>query len=172
MKKYILPLVAALLMTGCEDYLDIKPYDRTIPKSTEDFSALVHDLCYQIDIGGLNYVVGSFQESMNFEEISDNMEANLGADNDHMAKYAGALIDGAQGRYRSLYETVRNCNIILGEYQEDRDSRDGQDIVGTAYAIRGVCYYQLLREFAFHSAVSTYLTVITRRLAVAFLSEE
>lgn len=32
--------------------------------------------------------------------------------------------------------------------------------------------YQLLREFAFHSAVSTYLTVITRRLAVAFLSEE
>ena len=75
MKKYILPLVAALLMTGCEDYLDIKPYDRTIPKSTEDFSALVHDLCYKIDIGDLNYVVGSFQESMNFEEISDNMEA-------------------------------------------------------------------------------------------------
>ena len=32
--------------------------------------------------------------------------------------------------------------------------------------------YQLLREIAFHSAVSTYLTVITRRLAVAFLSEE
>ena len=61
MKKYILPLVAALLMMGCEDYLDIKPYDRTIPKSTEDFSALVHDLCYKIDIGDLNYVVGSFQ---------------------------------------------------------------------------------------------------------------
>lgn len=31
--------------------------------------------------------------------------------------------------------------------------------------------YQLLREFAFHSAVSTYLTVISRRLAVAFLAE-
>ena len=31
--------------------------------------------------------------------------------------------------------------------------------------------YQLLREFAFHSSVSTYLTVLTRRLAVAFLSE-
>ena len=71
---------------SCEDYLDIKPYDRTIPKSTEDFSAMVHDLCYKIDIGNLSYVVGSFQESMNFEEISDNMEANLGADNDHMAK--------------------------------------------------------------------------------------
>ena len=132
---------------SCEDYLDIKPYDRTIPKSTEDFSAMVHDLCFKIDIGNLSYVVGSFQESMNFEEISDNMEANLGSDNDHMAKYAGALIDGAQGRYKNLYETVRDCNIILGEYQEDRDSRDGQDIVGTAYAIRGVCYYQLLREF-------------------------
>ncbi|MBQ9874509.1 MAG: hypothetical protein IJM30_08595 [Thermoguttaceae bacterium] len=32
--------------------------------------------------------------------------------------------------------------------------------------------YQLLREFAFHSSVSAYLTVLTRRLAVAFLTEE
>lgn len=30
--------------------------------------------------------------------------------------------------------------------------------------------YQLLREFAFHSAVSTYLVVLSRRLAVAFLT--
>ena len=32
--------------------------------------------------------------------------------------------------------------------------------------------YQLLREFAFNSSVSAYLTVFARRLAVAFLSEE
>lgn len=31
--------------------------------------------------------------------------------------------------------------------------------------------YQLLREFAYHCAVSTYLVVLTRRLAVAFLTE-
>ncbi|MCF0234758.1 MAG: hypothetical protein HUK22_07265 [Thermoguttaceae bacterium] len=31
--------------------------------------------------------------------------------------------------------------------------------------------YQLLREFAFRSAVSTYLVVVARRLAVALLSE-
>ncbi|MBR4833475.1 MAG: hypothetical protein IKU86_03965 [Thermoguttaceae bacterium] len=31
--------------------------------------------------------------------------------------------------------------------------------------------YQLLREFAFRGAVSTYLTVLADRLAVAFLNE-
>lgn len=32
--------------------------------------------------------------------------------------------------------------------------------------------YQLLREFAFRSAVSTYLTVVSYRLAVALLNDE
>jgi RNA polymerase sigma-70 factor (ECF subfamily) len=32
--------------------------------------------------------------------------------------------------------------------------------------------YQLLREFAYRSSVSSYLTVLARRLAVAFLSED
>lgn len=31
--------------------------------------------------------------------------------------------------------------------------------------------YQLLREFSFHSAVSTYLTVVARRVACALLTE-
>lgn len=32
--------------------------------------------------------------------------------------------------------------------------------------------FQLLREFAFRSAVSTYLTVLARRLTVAFLTTD
>ncbi len=32
--------------------------------------------------------------------------------------------------------------------------------------------YQLLREFSFQSAVSTYLTVIARRVACALMAEE
>ncbi len=32
--------------------------------------------------------------------------------------------------------------------------------------------YQLLREFSFHSAVSTYLTVVARRIACALLAAE
>lgn len=146
MKKYILPLFLTMLLAGCTEYLDIKPYGKTIPKTTEEFSALVHDLCDDIDRGESD-AVGSFDVTMRFEEISENMAASLGADNDHMSKYVGSTINGFKSRYRSLYETIRNCNIILGEYQDGRDTRDGQDIVGTAYALRGVCYYQLLRMF-------------------------
>ena len=147
MKKYILPLFLTLLLAGCTEYLDIKPYGKTIPQTTEEFSALVHEMCHGIDGNGGAYVVGSFDNTMALEEFSENMAASLGADNDHMAKYVGSLLDGLKSHYSNAYEEIRNCNIILGEYQDGRDTRDGQDIVGTAYAIRGVCYYQLLRMF-------------------------
>ena len=32
-------------LCSCEKYLDIKPYGQTIPKTTEEFAAMVHELC-------------------------------------------------------------------------------------------------------------------------------
>ena len=75
------------------------------------------------------------------------MATNLGAANDYMAAYVGSSVSLKQDVYKNLYEEIRNCNIILGEFEDGRDTREGQDIVGTAYALRGVCYYQLLRMF-------------------------
>ena len=43
-KKNIISIgLIALLCISCNNYLDIKPYGRTIPKTAEEFSAL-HDL--------------------------------------------------------------------------------------------------------------------------------
>lgn len=133
-------------LCSCESYLDIKPYGRTIPKTTEEYAALVHELCYDID-HGTTKSVGGYGETQNFEAYADNMATNLGAADDYMATYVGSYISMKQDIYRNLYEEIRNCNIVLGEYEEDRDSREGQDIIGTVYALRGVCYYQLLRMF-------------------------
>ena len=149
MKKYILPLATALLMTGCEEYLDIKPYDRTIPESAEDFSALVHYMCDDIDKGGIvgAAVVGSYGETEELEAVSDNMATNLTGGNDNLRTYIGTILSARQSLYQDLYQEIRNCNIVLGEFEDGRDTREGQDIVGTAYALRGVSYYQLLRMF-------------------------
>lgn len=149
MKKYILLLFTILTCVSCTEYLDIKPYGKTIPQSADEFSALVHNMCDGIDKGstGYEWVVGSHSLTAELEEIADNMEVSLSETNSRLDNYVGDRLNYKQDAYDYIYEQIRNCNIILGEFQDGRDTRAGQDIVGTAYAIRGVCYYQLLRMF-------------------------
>ena len=37
-----------LMGSGCTHYLDVKPYDRVIPKTAEDFSALLQNTLNEI----------------------------------------------------------------------------------------------------------------------------
>ena len=149
MRKYIIVLMTAWAVVGCEDFLDIKPYDRTIPETTEDFSAFVHNICDQIDKGSgvAGVVIGEYGNSYSLETVSDNMATNLTGSTDNLDTYIGVRLSAKQSVYGNLYEEIRNCNILLDEYEDGRNTREGQDIVGFAYALRGVCYYQLLRMF-------------------------
>ena len=148
MRKYITSFAFALILTGCNSYLDIKPYGKTIPKTTEEYAALVHGICDEIDRGRDNSeMVGSYGETQTLEAYADNLATNLAASNDNMPTYVGQYLSNRQSLYSNLYAQIRNCNIILDEYEDGRDTREGKDIIGAVYAIRGVCYYQLLRIF-------------------------
>ncbi len=48
-KLYILPLIAAVLLAGCDDFLDNKPKGYTIPSSYEDYEKLFNAINYTID---------------------------------------------------------------------------------------------------------------------------
>ena len=134
------------LFCSCESYLDIKPYDRTIPESAEDFSALVHNMCDGFD-RGTSEAIGDCSETVSLEAVTDNMATNLADGSDRLRIYIGQDLSMKQNTYKNLYTEIKTCNIILGEFTDGRDTREGQDIVGMAYAVRGVCYYQLLRMF-------------------------
>ena len=45
-------------LTACTDYLDVQPYGRTIPKTAEEFSALVHTLLNDVDEGNSALIDG------------------------------------------------------------------------------------------------------------------
>lgn len=60
--------------------------------------------------------------------------------------YVAPRLNGYQNVYRELYEKIRNCNLII-ENMKDQDTELGKDILATSYALRGVCYYNLLRWF-------------------------
>ena len=57
--KHILAGIGIVLFTSCTDYLDIKPYGRTIPKTAEEFSALMHNHLNNIDSGEDEDIVGN-----------------------------------------------------------------------------------------------------------------
>lgn len=150
MKKiYYILLLVSLSMVSCKEYLDIKPYGKTVPQSTEEFSALLHNICNGIDVGstGVSEIIGDYSLTAQYEEVVDNMDANLTSGTDRMNFYIGQLLNGKMSSYTNLYQQIRDCNIILGYMNEGRDTREGMDILGATYAIRGVCYYQLMRQF-------------------------
>lgn len=140
-------LLSVLALCACNNYLDIKPYGKTIPKTSEEFSELLNTTLYSIDIGE-KAAVGNPSSSLDFEYFSDNLETNLTQypKGNYISLYVGNALNDMQSRYTKLYEYIRDCNITI-EYMEDRDSRLAKDVLGTAFALRGVCYYQLLRMY-------------------------
>ncbi len=147
MKKTIIAVVSLLPLLSCNDYLDIKPYGQTIPETAEEFSALLHERLNDIDYGE-EYVIGDGMTMADLECYADNLATNLTQypGGNYIPLYVGQNLSAKQNMYRSLYEVIRDCNIIIGNLEE-RDSRLGRDVLGTAYAFRGICYYNLLRNF-------------------------
>lgn len=143
---YILLFCAATL-TSCTKFLDIKPYGEVIPKTADEFSSLLNSILEEIDYGD-GCVVDNPSSVVDIECYSDNFETNLTSypSGNFMALYIGSHLSSKQDFYSDLYEVIRDCNIVIDNLKE-RDTRMGKDVLGTAYALRGICYYNLLRNF-------------------------
>lgn len=148
MKRLIYILAAVLaLSTSCKEYLDIKPYGQTIPRTADEFSSLLNSTLNKIDYGEA-YIIGNITSVAYLECYADNLEASLTTypEGDYIPINISAHLSDKQMNYRWLYECIRDCNIVIDNLEE-RDTRLGMDVLGTAYALRGVCYYELMRQF-------------------------
>lgn len=141
-----------LLLLGmcfsCNNYLDLKPYGQTIPKTPEEFSALLHSILYDIDYGNDRIIIGNSRTISDYESYADNLDASLTIypGGNTLTLYVGQYINNYQNVYRDLYAKIRDCNLII-ENMEQENSGPGKEIIATSYALRGVCYYNLLRWF-------------------------
>lgn len=147
MKRLFFITAAAFALVSCKDYLDIKPYGQAIPKTADEFSSLLNGTLNKIDYGEES-IVGCVSSVLEYECFADNLETNLTSypEGTHLPLYIGTKLSMMQQEYKLLYSTIRDCNIVIGELKE-RDTRLGRDVLGTAYALRGVCYYELMRRF-------------------------
>lgn len=141
-------LLWASLCFACSGYLDLKPYGETIPQTPEEFSALLHTILYDIDYGNDKIIIGNSGTVLTYECFTDNLNANLTIypGGNMMELYVGERLNNYQNMYRDLYAHIRDCNLII-ENMEQQDSDLGKKILAASYALRGVCYYNLLRWF-------------------------
>lgn len=148
--KKIIYLLATLLLVSCEQYLDIKPYGKVVPDSPEEFSALLHTELKKLDEGDVfQEFWGNAKEAQRFETYADNFDAaktQYPAGN-QLSMYVGDELNIKPQLYEKLYQTISKTNMVIDNIKDD-GSQLAKDVLGTAYAMRGYCYYQLLRQFA------------------------
>ncbi|WP_321288429.1 RagB/SusD family nutrient uptake outer membrane protein [uncultured Sunxiuqinia sp.] len=144
-------LIITLLFTcfSCDRYLDIKPYGKTIPKTAEEFSALLQTHLNDINIGGTHSLLFDGESTLNFAMYADNFEACLTErSGSTLPIYVGSYINYNQFVfYRNFYAIIRDCNIVLDGVSDPNSDELSKKVVATAYAMRGVAYYNLLQMF-------------------------
>lgn len=152
MKKIIYTLLSCLIFLGttsCQKYLDVKPYGLTIPETPEEFSALLHTRLADIEEASDYALLPKSSIVLDWELYGDNFEPVLAGPRVTLPFYVGDKIESSTSvmtEYERLYQIIRDCNIIIGG-MPDEDSDLARNTLATAYALRGVSYYQLIRLY-------------------------
>ncbi|MFD2554559.1 RagB/SusD family nutrient uptake outer membrane protein [Sphingobacterium tabacisoli] len=147
MKKILFIAFIALGLGSCTKYLDVKTYGKAVPKTSEEFSALLHTHLNNIDFGVSSPLLDNATDLVNMEVITDNFSVALTTPaGTVLPKYIGSLINNKQSRYERLYSVIRDANIIINNMLSV-STLDERNVMGTAYAMRAIAYYQLLREY-------------------------
>ena len=144
LKTLILTMMAAAL-AGCGNYLNVQPQGEVIPKTDEEFASLIHNRLREIEGGGDENVIGNMDVLMFLEGCADNLDANIMAGS-NLPFFAGEEIDKRQSYYSNSWETVRDCNIVIDNLG-GKNSDIAIGSVSAAYAMKGIIYYNLMREF-------------------------
>lgn len=145
MKLYkIFALFPLFLLAGCKSYLSVQPQGKVIPETDEEFAALIHNRINSIEGGEDEYIVGNYDGIILYESFSDNLDANVKIGS--IAAYAGDKINSRQLTYKNTYAVIRDCNIVL-ENMAGRDTELARKLMSASYAIKGICYYNLIRNY-------------------------
>lgn len=144
--RKLLIITFAVFICSCSNYLDLKPYGKVIPKTAEEYSAMVHYILNQIEYGKPILIVEDENAIVDIEASADNLDANIYLGSDNLPYYIGGLTFTLYNNYSELYARVRDCNIVIAGLAAD-ETPLAKTVTATATAMRGICYYQLLRQF-------------------------
>lgn len=141
--KYILFFVAALAVTSCDDYLDVTPIGRVIPETLEQYRAV-------LTRGYAAYPEHKSLTAVRTDELKMDEfggEINLYKD---IYNWKDANPDRATTafQYQALYNVIFYTNVVINEASSKlADSPEKNQLIGEAYALRALTYFDLINLF-------------------------
>lgn len=145
MKKSIyITVLFCMCLVSCKGFLNVRPQGKILPQTDEEFATIMHNRINDIEGGADEYVLGNMDVISRREGCADDLDANIKVGS--ITAYAGDVINNRQSDYRETFEIIRDCNIVI-ENMEGRTTTLASDVLAAAYAMKGICYYNLIRDF-------------------------
>ena len=136
MRRLLYISILSVAAVSCKGYLDVQPQGEVIPKTDEEFAAIMDNRIFDIEGGGDEYVIGNMDAIAKYEGYADNLDANIMVGN--LVAYSGDNINIRQSEWRSIFQIIRDCNIVI-ENLEGRTSDVAKGTLAAAYAMKGIC---------------------------------
>lgn len=141
--KYLFLFVAAIVASSCDDYLDVKPVGKVIPETLTDFRAV-------LTRGYATFPLHKSLTALRTDEMLLEEESN------DLAFYKDNYIwnDANPDRistkfpYAGLYNCIFYTNVIINEASGKLEASAEKDqLIGEAYALRALAYFDLVNLF-------------------------
>jgi hypothetical protein len=142
--KYLFLFVAALAITSCDDYLEIEPIGKVIPETLEEFRAV---LTKGYDTYPEHKSLTTFRtDELTMDESKDDL---IYYKDIFTWKDTNPDRITATFPYQDLYNTIFYTNVIINEAgQKVAASDEKNQLIGEAYALRALAYFDLINLFA------------------------
>ena len=134
-----------LIVSSCSEYLKENNYNNVLPKTPEDYGALIYAQLSSLETTPSSVTLESYKRAIEKELYADNLNASMNKGRSLKVFYVG---DGAIGNMYVLmrgYKEIKDYNIVL-------DALNASDSISrtlsvTARIMRAVAYYNLMRDY-------------------------
>jgi hypothetical protein len=142
--RYIYIIASVLMMTGCTNFLSVKPQGKIIPETEEEFAAVFNYRLNNLEAGSYDQVLNNGELIAKYEAYSDDLNANITIGN--LPIYAGTEFNKNYSLYKDWYAVIKDCNIII-DAMSKKTSDHARQLSAAAKGMKGACYYNLLRNY-------------------------
>ncbi|MGN7810297.1 RagB/SusD family nutrient uptake outer membrane protein [Flavobacterium sp. KACC 22758] len=143
--KYILLFVAAIAVTSCDDYLDIQPLGKVIPETLQDYRGV-------LTTGYVAYPDHKSITAVRTDELilDGDGDSEIPLYQDIYAwKDAGTDRRTMTFPYQNLYTVIFYTNVLINDAQGKLSNSPEKDqLIGEAYALRAMAYFDLINLFS------------------------
>jgi hypothetical protein len=157
MKKltsFIYILLSVLLFTSCDEYLDVKPQDKVIPETLDEFRGLLTRAYEKVPSDKAKMLVRSDEVKFNMNAMLNDISRfkDIFLWKDETPDKATMSFDW-EGYYKVIF--YANDVIEEGVHAIGGSSEEVDQLVGEAYLLRALMHFDLVNQYAKHFDAAT-----------------